>query len=143
MNNTTILWPMFAMINLIFFVGITMLRRRIRVVNEGFDWRYYITFEGEKPPRKSLQTDLHFTNLFEFPLLFFVTCLVIMYIDDVDVIILALAWIFVLSRCWHSYISLTSNRFRWRRISFEIGAIVVYLMWIWIMLRVPIFDNLL
>ncbi|GIS42937.1 MAG: hypothetical protein Ct9H90mP16_00070 [Candidatus Poseidoniales archaeon] len=37
----SILWPMFAMINLIFFVGITMLRRRIRVVNEGFDWRYY------------------------------------------------------------------------------------------------------
>ena len=98
MNDISILWPMFAMINLIFFVGITMLRRRIRVVNEGFDWRYYLTFEGEKPPRKSLQTDLHFTNLFEFPLLFFVTCLVIMYIDDVDVIILTLAWIFVLSR---------------------------------------------
>ena len=143
MNDISILWPMFAMINLIFFVGITMLRRRIRVVIEGFDWRYYLTFEGEKPPRKSLQTDLHFTNLFEFPLLFFVTCLVIMYIDDVDVIILTLAWIFVLSRCWHSYICLTSNRFRWRRISFEIGAIVVYLMWIWIMLRAPIFDNLL
>ena len=57
--------PMFAMITLIFVAGLIMLSRRYQVVKEGFDWRYYITFEGEQPPRKSLQTDQHFSNLFE------------------------------------------------------------------------------
>jgi len=132
MERELILLPMFAMINLIFFVGLVMLHRRRKSVREGFDWRYYITFEGEKPPRKALQTDLHFSNLFEFPMLFFPTCIVVMILDQVDTAILTLSWSFFLSRCWHSYIALTNNRLRWRAISFEVSCILIYLMWIWI-----------
>ena len=69
-----------------------MLRRRIRVVAK--DW-LEITSLLEVNLPKVAQTDLHYTNLFEFPLLFSVL-VIIMYIDDVDVIILALAWMFVL-----------------------------------------------
>ena len=134
MEREHILVPMFAMVNLIFFVGLVMLHRRRKVVREGFDWRYYITFEGEKPPRKALQKDLHFSNLFEIPMLFFPTCIVVMILDQVDMTILALAWSFFLSRCWHSYIALTNNRLRWRAISYEISCVVVYLMWVWIII---------
>lgn len=132
MDKELMLLPMFAMINLVFFVGLTMLFRRKKVVEEGFNWRYYITFEGDKPPRKSLQTDLHFSNLFEFPTLFFPTCIIVIILDRVDILILILAWSFFITRCWHSYISLTSNRLRWRQISFEISCVIIYLMWIWI-----------
>ena len=140
MDKNALLLPMFAMVNVIFFIGITMLRRRLKSVKEGFNWRYYITFEGEKPPRKSLQTDLHYTNQFEFPVLFFLTCIIIMVIDELDWIGLTLAWSFVISRCCHSYVSLTHNKLKWRRIYFEIGAIIVYLMWIWLVLRVFIYN---
>ena len=130
MNDVSILWPMFAMINLIFFVGITMLRRRIRVVNEGFDWRYYITFEGEKPPRDALQADQHFVNLFEVPVLFYTACLTVMILDSLTEFIFALAWMYVLGRVLHAYISLTHNRLLWRSRVFVGSGLVLFSMWI-------------
>ena len=127
--------PMFAMITLIFVAGLIMLSRRYQVVKEGFDWRYYITFEGEQPPRKSLQTDQHFSNLFEFPMLFFPTCIIAMVVDLSDLFIIGLAWLFFFSRLWHTYVSLTNNRLRYRRISFEVGAITIYVMWLYIIIQ--------
>ena len=125
--------PMFAMVTLTFIVGITMRLRRDQVVREGFNWRYYKTYEGEKPPRHSLQADQHFVNLFEVPILFYVACLSILSISDsVDNITFALAWIYVLGRFVHARISLTNNRLLWRARVYVFSGLILYSMWIWI-----------
>ena len=76
--------PLFAQVLLTFYVGIVMRIRREKAVKEGADWRYFKTFEGEKPPRYVLQADQHFTNMFETPMLFFAACIVAMTLDNVE-----------------------------------------------------------
>ena len=122
--------PIFAMVCLTFIVGVSMRLKREQVVKKGFNWRYYKTFEGEKPPRDALQADQHFVNLFEVPVLFYTACLTVMILDSLTEFIFALAWIYVLGRVLHAQISLTHNRLLWRSRVFVGSGLVLFSMWI-------------
>ena len=125
-----ILIPLFAQVLLTFYVGIVMRLRREKAVKEGTDWRYFKTFEGEKPPRDALQADQHFVNLFEVPVLFYTACLTVMILDSLTEFIFALAWMYVLGRVFHAHISLTHNRLLWRSRVFVGSGLVLFSMWI-------------
>ncbi len=125
--------PMFAMVTLTFIIGVIMRLRRDKVVREGFNWRYYKTFEGDRPPRESLQVDQHFVNLFEVPILFYVACLSSLYISEsLDKVTFVFAWIYFLGRVVHARICLTNNRLLWRARVYVFSGLILYSMWIWI-----------
>jgi hypothetical protein len=126
------LLPLLAQVLLTFFVGLLARLRRDKAVREGFNWRYFKTFEGELPPRYVLQSDQHFTNLFEAPMLFFAVGIISISLDTVDQILLILAVLYVIFRCIHARISLTNNRLLWRGRSFIISCSLLLVMWIWI-----------
>jgi hypothetical protein len=132
MDRELMLIPMFAMVCLTFVVGVTMRYRREKVVKEGFNWRYYKTFEGEMPPRESLQADQHFINLFEIPVLFYAACLTTMTLDSVDQIGLALAGLFVIGRFIHAQIALTHNRMLIRSRVYVLTSLILFGFWCWI-----------
>jgi hypothetical protein len=132
MDRELMLIPMFAMVCLTFVVGATMRFRREKVVKEGFNWRYYKTFEGEMPPRESLQADLHFINLFEVPVLFYAACLTTMTLDSVDQIGLALAGLFVIGRFVHAQITLTHNKMLIRSRVYVLTSLILFVFWCWI-----------
>jgi hypothetical protein len=127
-----ILVPLFAQVLLTFYVGIVMRLRREKAVKGGTDWRYFKTFEGEKPPRYVLQADQHFTNMFETPMLFFAVCISAMIFDAVDNIFFGLASAFVLGRCIHAWVTLTNNRLLWRSRIFVANSLVLLATWIWL-----------
>ena len=52
-----------------------------------------------------------------------------------DVVLVALAWGFVLARCAHVYIHTTSNDLTARGGVYGIGALILLAMWIWFLLR--------
>ena len=130
------LLPLFAQVILTFYVGMVMRLRREKAVKEGADWRYFKTFEGEIPPRNVLQSDQHFTNLFEVPMLFFSVCTLAMILNSVDEMMLGLTSAYVLGRCFHAWISLTNNRLLWRSRVFVASSLVLLLAWFWLIYRV-------
>jgi hypothetical protein len=107
--------------------------RREKAVKEGTDWRYFKTFEGEKPPRYVLQADQHFTNMFETPMLFFAVCITAMVLDNVDNVLLGLAAAFVLARCIHAWVALTNNRLLWRSRIFVTSSLILLTSWCWLL----------
>ena len=102
--------PLLGQVILTLCVGVVARLRRDKSVKEGFNWRYFKTFEGEKPPRYVLQADQHLVNLFEAPMLFFAVGILAISLDTVDTMILIMASIYVISRVIHAIISLTNNR---------------------------------
>ena len=132
MNSELMLLPLLGQVILTFCVGFLARIRREKSVKEGFNWRYFKTFEGEKPPRYVLQADQHLVNLFEAPMLFFAAGILAISLDTVDTVILLFASIYVISRVIHAIISLTNNRLLWRARVFIFSTIIILMMWFWL-----------
>ena len=132
MNEKLMLLPLLGQVLLTFYVGIIARLRREKSVKEGFNWRYFKTFEGERPPRFVLQADQHLVNLFEAPVLFFAAGILAITLETVDIIMLTLAISYVISRIWHAGITLTNNRLLWRARAFILSCWILLIMWLWL-----------
>jgi len=132
MDKELMLLPLLGQVILTFCVGLLGRLRREKSVKEGFNWRYFKTFEGEKPPRFVLQSDQHLVNLFEVPMLFFAAGILSISLDTVDLFILILASLYVIIRVIHARIALTNNRLLWRGRVFILSCGILLIMWIWL-----------
>jgi len=86
-------------------------------------------------PAEITQIGNCFRNQFETPVLFYVLVLLVLNLRMSDIVLVALAWIFVLTRLAHAYVHTTSNILRLRGGIYGIGLLVLCVMWIWFALR--------
>jgi hypothetical protein len=86
-------------------------------------------------PQKTTQVANCFRNQFETPALFYVLVLLVLNLRMSDILLVTLAWIFVLTRLVHAYIHTTSNVLRVRGGIYAAGVSVLVIMWIWFALR--------
>jgi hypothetical protein len=132
LSNAT-LWPMIAHAALVFFLYWLLSRRRFTAVRSGSAEAGQFRENRQEPP-ESLLVHNNLRNQFELPVLFHAVSLTL-YVSTADNwATVALAWIFVLSRCAHSYIHITSNRLRYRRPLFIVGFVSLTAMWAWLAL---------
>lgn len=78
---------------------------------------------------KNTQALDNFTNLFEFPVLFYVLCLALAVTGMGTADFVAAAWGFVALRVVHSLIHLTYNRVLHRFAAWMLGAAWLFAMW--------------
>ena len=71
-----------------------------------------------------------FLNQIELPMLFYALIAFIIITKAGDVLLLLLAWIFVLSRIVHAYIHTTNNVVDRRFMAYSVGVLVLLLMWV-------------
>ena len=69
-------------------------------------------------------------NLFEVPVLFYLAAMVAMLLMIQDVLLIGLAWGFVILRIVHSAVHCTYNRVMHRFIAYLISCLFLLLMWI-------------
>lgn len=135
MNQTAIFWPMLAQVALIYGIYFLMFLRRKAAVEAGSvkisDFR-----ENRNEPPESLFVRNNLANQYELPVLFFAACLALYATQGSNILTVALAWIFVLSRIVHAAIHVTSNRIRHRQPAFTLGFLVLLAMWIWFALHI-------
>ena len=135
MNQTAIFWPMLAQVALIYGIYFLMFLRRKAAVEAGSvkisDFR-----ENRNEPPESLFVRNNLANQFELPVLFFAACLALYATDGSNILTVALAWIFVLSRIAHAAIHVTTNRIRHRQPAFTAGFLVLLVMWLWFALHI-------
>jgi hypothetical protein len=130
----SLVYPMFAMVILVFVVLLVMARKRVGAVRSGrANVNYFKTYQGELP-RDLSQIERHFTNLFELPVIFYVVCLTAMIVRIDGAMMMGLAWAFVVLRIVHAIIHIGSNKLPPRMAVYLAQWIVVLAMWILIIL---------
>ena len=122
-------FPCLAMLVLTFIVMLRMLVLRIRAVkNKDIEMKYFKTYNEGVAPQLMLQTDRHFINLFEAPVLFYMVCAFSVITFKVDLSMLLSAWLYVIFRIIHAFIHLTSNKIRARMLAYTFSWISLLYM---------------
>jgi hypothetical protein len=130
-DTTAIFWPMIAHALLVFILYYLLSKRRIAAVKSGKVKARQFE-ENLSEPSESLLVHNNLKNQFELPVLFHAGVVAIFICNADNIITIAFAWIFVLSRYAHSYVHVTSNNLRLRRPLFLAGFAATFLMWVWL-----------
>ena len=75
-------------------------------------------------------------NQFELPVLFYAVVAFALVTKAVDILMLVLAWFFVLSRIVHAAIHIGPNKVFWRTPAFTLGFLVLVGMWLKLFMHV-------
>jgi hypothetical protein len=137
MDKIAILLPVIALVTLTFGIALWMGKLRFLAVKRGdLSPRYYELNRGGKVPDYLARVSQNYDNLLELPILFYVVACLLYVTEKAELAQVIMAWLFVGSRCVHSYIHTTSNRVRHRMRAFLFGAFVLMAMWLLFVLRV-------
>ncbi len=131
MNRQLMLWPVLALVLLVFLVWCRLYIMRIREMRARRipPQALATRASGRRELVDSLPAADNFSNLFELPVLFYVAAVLLYVTDRVDEVYLALAWIFVVLRYVHSAIHVTYNRVMHRFAVYVLGALPLWAMW--------------
>lgn len=130
MQQTWILYPMFAMVLLSMLVGLRMLQLRQHAVLHGnLPPAYFMLNRGGKPPVAMIQADQHFTNLYETPVLFYSIVIVIFALNMTDTINVIMAWAYIATRLGHALVHMGDNKIRQRRNIFLGSISLIAALW--------------
>ena len=124
-------YPMFVLVMLTFFVGILTIRARIiSIVKRQISMKFYQLMEGSDVPEAITKTTRCFNNLFEVPVLFYVSATLQLALAIEDPLSIILAWVFVGFRVTQASIHLSYNNVYHRLICFWLGFFTVVGLWI-------------
>lgn len=130
MQQEWLLYPIFAMFLITAFTSIRMLKLRIKAVKAGeVKVSYFRLNQGQELPKALRQTERHYENLFEFPVLYYVIIIMIYITEQANYGYLVLAWLFVFSRIAHAYIHLGHNNVIHRKNAFLASWVVLVGLW--------------
>jgi len=119
-----------AYIVYIFVLGFYMFKIRVKALkNKTITVAYLKTYE-EKSPEYLKVLQNHYSSQFEIPIIFFLTCLAVVFFGKSSFPMFFLALSFILSRLFHSFIHLGSNNLKLRATSYISGFLIILLIWI-------------
>jgi len=135
-----LLIPLLAQVALSFIVMLTMYRKRVaemkskRIHPQRIKTRS--NAHGVLPDSESAANN--YVNLYESPVLFYTAILLTLILMLQDNVLVALSWIYVISRYIHSFIHVTYNRVMHRFTIFIFSSFVLFALWVrlgWIILQ--------
>ncbi|MBV8922619.1 MAPEG family protein [Bradyrhizobium sp.] len=116
MSIQMVLLPVFVEVALTFSLLLWMARGRAAA-------------RGETKPRE-------IGNQFDLPVLFYVLIALALPLRHADFLIVALSWVFVITRFVHAGILVNSNDVRQRSLAWFAGIVVLLVMWIYFALKI-------
>ena len=108
-----------------------MLRARIKSVRSGETKLSDISVDSSGWPRRVMALGNNFDNQFDLPTLWYAVCALLVSLQLVDIVQVALSWIFLLSRFAHTAIHIGNNDVRSRMRVYLAGFFAIVLMWGW------------
>ena len=127
----------FTQVLLSLIVMVIMGRRRFAAARaKEIKMQQFATMALDNAPEPVIAAGRNFINQFEIPVLFYVASLAALALNQVNLVLVAIAWVFVTTRIIHSIVHLTSNHLRTRFRVFLMGCVAVLVMWVWLLLSV-------
>ena len=134
MNQIDILYPVFVQALLTLVVGGMMAVARARAIATMDRQRGNPDLARGKTvwPEDAAKRAANYSNQFELPVLFYAVVAFALIAKGADLLMIVLAWLFVISRYAHSFVHVTSNRLRYRAPLFAIGFALLVCLWGWL-----------
>ena len=130
MNDYTLLIPVLAMVLLTAIVVRAMYARRVdEIKSRRIEPQSLAAARDMADKLANTSAADNYRNLFEAPVLFYVTLLAGVAMHAATLWLLALAWIYVVLRYVHSYIHCTYNRVMHRFAVFGLSMFVLVVIW--------------
>ena len=138
MNQITILYPVFVQALLTIVVGglMAVARARAVAVMDRKRGNPDLALGRVVWPEDAAKRAANYSNQFELPVLFYAVVAFALIANGADLLMVVLAWAFVLTRIFHAAIHVGPNKVRWRSPVFAIGFLIVLAMWIKLFLHV-------
>ena len=125
MEPKLIFWPVLAQVALTIFMFIRIAIVKARSRDAGDVDLSRSALHPDAWPDYVLQVTNNVRNQFEMPVLFYVMALGLWALGEVNVVTLALAWLYVASRLAHAYIHTGSNIVKYRLRMFKLGTLAL------------------
>jgi hypothetical protein len=136
MSIQAVLLPVFVQIGLTFALLISMvLARRSALVSRETKIRDIALGQPNWPVRAT-QVGNCYRNQFELPVLFYLLIAIALPLRHADLVIVALSWVFVLTRFIHAGIFVSSNDLGRRSTAWLVGVLVLLVMWVYFALKI-------
>lgn len=135
-NPTLLLIPVFIQVALTFGVLFWLGPARVGALQRGEAKLKDVALGQSAWPDRITQIANTHNNQYQLPVLFYVLVLLALVVRKVDLVLVAGAWIFVLSRLAHAYVYVTTNNVPARFRAYVVGAVVLVAMWVWFAGRV-------
>ena len=136
MSVQFVLLPLFVEVLLTFGVMFSMMYFRTSSLQRGETRLADIALREPNWPTRATQFAYAFSNQFELPVLFYVLTILAIVTRHADLLFVALAWIFVVTRVLQAVIHVTNNNVRVRGAFYGVGAIVLVIMWVIYIVRI-------
>lgn len=128
MAKHLIYWPVLAQLLIPIVVLLLNGKRKSDDVKSGNFDREKAAMNNEAWSKPVVLTSKNLANQFQLPVIFYVLCLILANIDAVSMIILVVAWIFVVTRYVHAYVHVTTNYVPARLRAFLLGAVSLFVL---------------
>lgn len=129
MSIQIILLPLFLQVALTFVLLFWMARVRTVVIRSGEVKIKDIALGQSNWPPKATQIANCYNSQLQVPLLFYVLTVLEIVTHHADLLFVAMAWLFVISRLLHAYIHTGSNYVPYRFMVFAAGVFILLAMW--------------
>lgn len=130
MTVADFLLPLFVQVGLTFALLWMMALGRVGALRSGIVKPEDIALGEQGWPKKTTQCGNAFRNQFELPVLFYLLIALILITRAGDLLLLVLAWLFVILRIAHAYVHTTSNVVFLRGRIYGGGFLALIIMWI-------------
>jgi hypothetical protein len=140
MTQVAILYPVFVLVALTFLLQLWMGKERMGALRRGDLQGRDISLRQQNWPPRVTQVSNAFHHQLEVPILFYALAAFLMITSQVDILFVALAWLFVLVRLGHAYIHTSSNRQPHRFLLYTAGSAVLVVMWAVFAARILFFS---
>jgi hypothetical protein len=130
MGATQVLAPVFVQVALTFVLFLWMGRLRYADIRSGEVRPADVVLGQPNWSTKTTQLMNAFRNQFELPVLFYLVSVLALFTARAGMTLVALAWVFVVSRILHALIHVTTNNLRRRGILYAVGGFVLIAMWV-------------
>ena len=127
MTQTALLTPVFTLILWTFAITAIMAYGRVRFTKDPQDAAHTRDLKGMMPAWVERTAD-NYNHLFEQPVAFYVVTLSIALMNNIEPLMVQLAWGFVFVRIIHSLVQLTINIVLLRFAIFAIGWLIIAFM---------------
>ena len=136
MSIQMVLLPVFVLVGLTFVLLLWMVGARRGALVGGETKIRDIALGQPNWPNRATQIGNCYKNQFELPLLFYILIALAMPLRHADLFIVLMSWVFVVARCVHAGIFVTSNDLGQRSTAWLAGVLVLLVMWIYFALKI-------
>jgi len=139
MTQDSLFYPMFVMAALPGVILVLLFYFRLKAVLDGKVEPHYLENQGvESAPLIVVRLTHNLSNLFEFPVLFFIAGVILISLQKVDDLYISMAWSYVVLRYIHSAIHITYNRVLHRSSVHFLSDVILIAFWVRLLIQLSV-----